>query len=339
VVTQQYSLLFPASATWFSFARDFLHLDFGLSPHVVPYGIQDFTTGLPPQPLWPGNPTREPARFKARRFLRPRFDQQLLARVRNVVVNDEIYISMHRAMQVTLGPDWSRAISIMNVFRGLEVYVIADQLFNICHEDGEELVWIRGQLGDELSSLSLSREYQRGTEFRRELEAEQEYRHLLTDLLLWKRPPVKYSVLDDRDVAQLAREWSINSRGRRLPTVVRKSITTAKIKDALLTICGSEDNFQGLTGLHWLYVRGRRDYKGSLDLSQQLGFLELLLEMTTADIDNNCQTCYPTPRGVRRSEEDVPFLLYRIDMLVLEIMSIQEAEKTAEKKCIEVITQ
>ena len=163
VATQQYSLLFPASATWFSFARDFLHLDFGLSPHVVPYGIQDFTNWIPHQPLWPGNPTRAPARFKARRFLRPRFDEQLLARVRNVVVNDEIYISMHRAMQATLAPDWSRAISIMNVFRGLEVYVIADQLFNICHEDGEELVWIRGQLGDELSSLSLSREYQWGT--------------------------------------------------------------------------------------------------------------------------------------------------------------------------------
>jgi hypothetical protein len=66
----------------------------------------------------------------------------------------------------------------------VKTFVLADQLFNMCHEDGEELVWLKGELGDEMSSVSQVGVDSYRAEIMRDLETEKEYRYLLTNLPL-----------------------------------------------------------------------------------------------------------------------------------------------------------
>jgi hypothetical protein len=54
----------------------------------------------------------------------------------------------------------------------------------MCHEDGEELVWLKGELGDEMSSVSQVGVDSYRAEIMRDLETEKEYRYLLTNLPL-----------------------------------------------------------------------------------------------------------------------------------------------------------
>ena len=318
VATTNYSLLFPESSTWFSSSADFLHLDFGRSLHGLPYSDNDFATWMAAAP---------PSRHKPHRYPRPKVDDELLTKVRNLAINLAVFMSgcpRGSGLDDMAHP----AISLTKAFPALEVLVIANQLFDICDEEGEELVWTRGQLGDETSSLSLLGKDMCGREIRGESETEKEHRRMMTDLLFWP-PSVKHNVFRDQDMDHLARAWDQQStydqlEGRQMPTVVRKSIITAKTKDALLRSCGSEDNFQAVTDLDWPYIAGRCDHKGSLDLSQQRRFLELVLASTRAIVANECEIC--RPHEVPWPEEDGPFWLYQIDQLVRKITRLQEAE-------------
>lgn len=65
---------------------------------------------------------------------------------------------------------------------------------------------------------------------------------------------------------------------RELPMLFSKSVTTAEVKNKLLKICGSEDNFRKLEGLDWEFVQGHHEYHGPLDLSQQIAYLNLVLD-------------------------------------------------------------
>ena len=69
---------------------------------------------------------------------------------------------------------------------------------------------------------------------------------------------------------------------RPLPTIIRKSITTAKIKKRLLGICGSKDNFEQLNGLDIDFAIGRHEYHGSLNSSQPITFIEMALERVSS---------------------------------------------------------
>ena len=302
IVKENYTLLFPVpstlfSSTWFSFSADFLYLDFGTGPHTLSYDPRHFTSSIP-DPWYMTGP-------KYSRYPRPKFNSELLKGVKNLA------ISMCSMTQLYA----NRIIDELAVlFTGVKVLILADQLFNTCHEYSEELVWLRGQLGDEINSIPQPN----ADKLWHESEIEEAYRHLLTKLPLW-RAPVNYTILEDENVTHFLQKWRRLTTGE-MPIVIRRSVVTTKTKDMLIDICGSEDNFQALAGLDFKYIQGEHTYSGSLDLYQQLSFLELMLARLSADFDTHCiQGCsiYECGDGV---EEDMPFLLHRIDMLVLEIM-------------------
>ena len=235
----------------------------------------------------------------SRRYPRPKFDPELAKKVENIVVSCPVGVSP---------AEKGRIDKLVVVFTGVKVLVLADQLFSTCHEYSEELVWLRGQLGDEMSSITQLNV----DKLWHESEIEKRYRHFLRDLPLWKEP-VGYMVLnmvEDKGMNLLFQNWLTI---REWPIVVRRSVVTANTKDVLIDICGSEDNFQALTGLDWKYVQGKHKYSGSLDRYQQLSFLELMLTTFSADLES--QGCSHD----RDAGQKITFLLDRIDMLVLEM--------------------
>jgi hypothetical protein len=87
VATEHYTLLFPASSTWFSFSADFLYLDFGRSLHVMHYYPRHFNSSRPSSPHHPGN-------RKSSRYLCPKFNSQLAMKVKNLALDDAPYMTM-----------------------------------------------------------------------------------------------------------------------------------------------------------------------------------------------------------------------------------------------------
>jgi hypothetical protein len=61
-------------------------------------------------------------------------------------------------------------------------------------------------------------------------------------------------------------------------------------------------------------------------------FLKLVLARRMAEIDRNCKFGCTATEWDHNFVDDIPFLLYRIEMLPLEIMRLQEAEQAVEKK-------
>lgn len=305
VTQDNYTLLFPTSSTWFSFTADFLYLDFGRwALHMLSYLPRDFTASIPEPDYVPHNSWRY-------RYPRPIFNEELAKKIKNLVLSPSFYSGSWR---------WDSALNeLVTIFTGVEVLILADHLYNGCCEGNEEFVWLRGQLGDEIGSRAQLEVDAHGTERWRELETEKRHRHLLIDLLHW-RGRFQHGSLDDNEVDDFLQAWERSTRSK-MPTVIRKSITTRRTKNRLLAICGSDDDFLALVGLDWGFVEGRHEYSGSLDLSQQLDYLELVIERVTTTCDLGCAD----EEGGDRFRDDVPFLLYRIDMLVLEIMRSLEA--------------
>lgn len=107
--------LVPASSTWFSFAIDFLYLDFGRSCHTLLYGPGTFTSSIvEPEYVCP----------KLFRYTRPSFDEELAKRVKNLVISAEF--------RAYLGGRDPTVNELVAVFTGVEVLVLADQLHNTC---------------------------------------------------------------------------------------------------------------------------------------------------------------------------------------------------------------
>ena len=239
------------------------------------------------------------------RYPRPKFNPELLKRVKNLVIT----------IGDRFAADNTTIAELVVVFTGVKVLVLADRLFSTCHEYSEELVWLRGELADEISSITqLNADT---SKLWHESEIEETCRHLLTNLPLW-RQRVNYIVLKDKDVYHDLQNW-IRLKIGEMPIVIRRSIVTTKTKDMLIDICGLEDNFHAFSGLDFEYIEGQHKYSGSLDLYQQLSFLELMLARLSADFDTHCiQGCSIDEMG-EGVEEDMLFLLHRIDMLVLEI--------------------
>lgn len=307
VATDHYALLFPASSTWFSFSEDFLYLDFGISRHVLHYCNRHFDGSIPRR-FNPRNP--------ACQYRYPKFDKHLLRKVKNLAF--DMVVPLPR-----------RVHELLAIFCGVEIVVLIDPLFSMCREYGDELVWLKGELGDEISSLSRIGADSYGTGQMDEFEVEKDYRDLLYRLMLWKTEGI-WGVFWYRDLDEIACFWEKSGIGRPMPRITRKIITTANLKDALLNICGSEDDYEAFVGLDWSFVQGDWDYCGPLDLFQQLSFLELALARKTAEMDLHCSCS--SDEWDANLDADIPFLLYRIDMLVLEIMHQQEPKQAVDKK-------
>lgn len=277
------------------------------------YEPRDFTVSIPDPPSIANEP-------RLSRYLRPRFDLELARKVKNLVIT----MSSKSALD-----------ELMAAFTRVEVLVIADQLYNSCYEDGEELVWLKGQLGDEMSSLTGPDEdgrslaqlglNPRNRASRQELKTEKQHMRMLGHLILWES--LSYRALDDDEKDDLLEEWESQTT-KKLPIIIRKSITTAKSKTKLLAICGSEDNFTALLDLDWKFVEGKT-YNSSLSLYQQLGYAELILERVTADIVNNCKLGCSNPERELPLKEHLPLLIYWRDRLVREIRRLQDANETA----------
>lgn len=325
VAMEEYFLLFPDSPLWFSSA-DFLHIDFAGLPHALPYDYRHFI---------PKMSINQPSRLLCLiRYAQARFDEKLLAKVKNLAVNEQ---------KIKPGDpefNWPTLVACLKfVFPGAELIVVADQLFNTCHEECEELEWTRGQIGDEMSSPSLPEEAMHGESWR-ESDIEREHRHLFTSLLLWTRPSFNYKVLKDRNMreGQIAEiqpaPWiDIHDRAKQ-PTIIRKSIITARTKRWLIRICGSEENFLVLADLDWQYVTGDQEYKGPLSLSQQLMYLQLMLARTKADIDDKGKAWKRDKANYGEPEKDVPILCNRIKTLVREIKRLRLEENGLNKDAI-----
>jgi len=132
---------------------------------------------------------------------------------------------------------------------------------------------------------------------------------------LW-RDWSQYRKSIDVNEQKLTKAWN-KYRGRQgaeIPKLVKKSVTTAKTKNGILDICGSEDKFQKLASLDWAFVKGDKAYNGVLSLSQQIAFLKLAVGQIASEIWCTLSRAMVIGEFVW----DVLVLAAKIDLLVLE---------------------
>lgn len=303
-----YTLLFPASSTWFSLSSDYLYLDFGQSPHTLQYHPRTFTSYLPE----PDEVAQDP---RLSRYKRPIFDEQLTQKVKNIALGD---------LALYPGPDVSRFLKeFIPVFSGVERIVLSDQLHSLCYEAGEDLVWLSCSLEDDsLWEYHDSREIQ-------DSERNKWHRHLLWKMQMWGGSLYARS---RRDVNAKEFLQLFNSDlSAPVPTVSRNGIVTRKFKNRLIDICGSEEDFGKLEGIDYRFVDGLFDYHseyhGPLDLSAQISILKLILEnMSTGCPRNQSDGCSITNFNTDLVD-CVPDLLATIDNLEFEKIRLAEAEE------------
>lgn len=283
--------------TWFDFERDFFYVDWGRQYHGVPYSPRHFTESFSDD-CW------------AEMYAHPEIEEDVARKVRNLVV----YNRAQFAFLMRRKEDW--LVRLLGVFTGVKVLVMADQSHDV-HESGEELVWLRGELGDELREVSESG-----------VIKEECYRLSLRNLLLW-RDGTQYGQCQYVDQRYFERDWYqyAVTESCEIPEIIMRSVTTSKLKNRLLSICGSEDNFRELEGLDWEFVMGEHGYDGDLDLSQQIAYLELVLERISTEVVSDDEGC--AVEGALL--QDIPFLVARIDKLLFEWemteLVISEAEQ------------
>ena len=185
---------------------------------------------------------------------------------------------------------------------------MADQFHSRDEDDArEELVWLTGQLCDQLKTEC-------GQKNNAESTKKEENRIDLTKLLLWK-DWTEYGPCYNFKLQNILHEWDNNSenhtRGRKIPTIVRKSIVAAKLKNKLLSICRSEQNMRMLGVLDWSFVTGQLVYEGELVISQQVAFLKLV--SARISVDEAMDTVGNEARGALIG--DIQLLQARIDAI------------------------
>lgn len=141
-------------------------------------------------------------------------------------------------------------LGILSIFTGVDTLVMANQLHDV-YEAGEELVWLQG-----------------------EAETKVEENLVVQDMILW-RDDTQYGFFPEVDLSVFETEWAKANGKVPMPKILRRSITTSRVKNILIQICGSEHEFWKVQTLDWGYVMGISTYKGTLDLSQQVMYLEL----------------------------------------------------------------
>lgn len=317
LVQESYTLLFPVSSTWFSFEKDFLYLDFNKSPHILDVLPRSFTESL-------HDPQHMPNHLELARYLPKKYDEILIKRVKKLVLGDvdEAFCGGRRHADIFRK-------KLLAVFTGVEVLAFVDRVAKFSYEAGEELVWLRGEIGEELvakSSLEITPTVWswRGQDF----DLEQGYRALWRDIQLWETRTHRYSF--EVPVEDIFIEGLEAATRQPTPVVVKKIITTANVKRRLLQICGSEDNLRALGGLNWNFVAGMDTYHGSLTYSQQILFLELVMDMISVVCHQVCKGKRECCKGYEimySLEEGVFELKAKIKELGFESLFVHEAEE------------
>lgn len=327
MVIENYTLLFPASFTWFCFDMDLLYPEFLASAHKLPFEPRHLTTSAPDQNdiftdphIWSCD-NRIPRRYhESVGFLPPQIDANLLKRVKNLVLarTGEHYYAYHR-------PGKEPPERVLDAFPNLELLVFADNTRATNHDVDQELCWLSGRLGEETRSpIDAWRETDSGW-----FLGETPY----LGWQLWDWPVNTWYVhraeeSQDPFVEKLAN--LIASSGRQLPLIVRKVLITVSLKNRLVEICGAEDKLRDLDGLDWGFVQGKHEYSGPLSLSQQINFLKLAEEKILLMCDRNCSWA---SRRVNELGEDLSprvelcMLLEKIEELDIESMAMQEGCK------------
>ena len=191
---------------WFCFSKDFLYLDWGNRVDAVVYTPWHLT--LPFLSFCPK------CRVLGREF--SKIDKILASQVRYLAINDSPEYATEEG-----GPSVSRFIAqdVLSLFPQVEVLVLADRLHDT-HESAEELIWLRGDLGNEI--VEDSRCMEQDTTF-------------LTESTLW-RDHKEYNLLDDIDLTTLGQELFDSNDQIAMPTIIKKSIITSRLKESLMGI-------------------------------------------------------------------------------------------------------
>lgn len=159
-------------------------------------------------------------------------------------------------------------VQTLVTFTGTKVLITADPLHVGCEND-EEGVWLRGELDNKI-------EGNKG--IIHESEEDRCLNARLRAMTVWIDRP-QWRCANGINEEYFQRSWQaiMANRGREIPTVIRKSITAANIKKQLIDICGSEDNLRQFPGRPSGSIRNGMRYHGSLDLEQEIAYLELVL--------------------------------------------------------------
>jgi hypothetical protein len=260
VVMKHYSRIFPYSSTWFSFAEDFLYLDWGWRYFSTPYSPAHFTPSYPQDPIsrWYGHPV---------------CDKKMASQVRNLVL-----CTRHRQFPARTSYERWLVTEVLSVFTGTKVLVMGNQ-FHGRFESREELVW----LGDEVSVELVEGRTQHPT------------RNIYTQWpfncsILWRDRGEYAKCLPLVDSYHM-KEWQQSINRHEMPKIFKKSITTAALKRSLLEICGADNIGWATMNLDWDFVTGIRWYEGGLSLSQQIAFLRLVLARIETNYSMDCQGC------------------------------------------------
>jgi len=280
VVKQNYECILSKTNTWFDFEHDFLYVDWGWS-YNVKYRPGHFTPSCEWDP-------------EAEEYAPPFIAEDVARKVKNLVTN---HLKHEHHLERWLVKD------VLGIFVNVELLVLADQLHN-SSESGEELVWLRGNLG-----LEVADDYQMA-----EAEAEQ-----LRNLIFWKNSS-RFKLCANFDKQKINDEWNryLPGRGPETMKIVKKIVTTAGVKKRLLDICVTENGLKGLKSLDWQFVTEDQPYRGDLALSQQIAYLKLAIDrFTDPKLKTYLQILGNRTRGVHHYE--IMALEKKINLLTAEL--------------------
>lgn len=313
IVRKHYSQIFKCvgtgtgrkKAVWVDFERDFLYLHFGQNCFSLPY--------------YPAYFLPRDKEISDHLGAAPEIDPEVTRCVKNLVVSATFDFQLF--MDNDDGLEAWLVKKVLGVFRSVKVLVLADQAHHL-HESGEELEWRRGALSDGAAALVTGDENGFQSELP-DIEGER-----LEQLLVW-RDGTDYGRFSQLDRGGFEEKWATyhGREDRKMPTVVRRNVTTSRIKNRLAAICGSEEHFLAAEGMDWNFVLGEHGYKGPLHISKQIEYLEIVEERMTMKRPLSTCTC-----GLEEPWQwDLRPLLARIEALYveweMEALVISEAEE------------
>lgn len=239
--------------------------------------------------------------YLADRYEHPRIDADIRKQVKNLAVFESPGID--RAGFRVAREEWV-VRDILRIFPAVDVLVFADQLHSRDEVD-KELVWLSGEIGEELDEKS---EGWSGN------ESIGEKRLRLRQSMLWGDYS-EYGACYPFNLSLIRSYWenhlAYRKEKRKMPKIASKSITSAALKKELLEICGSEENVREFDSMEWAFINRGDTYSGRLNLSQRIAFLKLALSRISTDEAVDCQGM--EVRGIMTG--DIPCLLARIDAL------------------------
>ena len=148
LVKQHYSLIFPRSSAWIDFSIEFLYLDWGYGSFRMTYSPEDFTSSWPEDCL-------------SNRYGHAEFNVDVVRQVKNLVIYENAWMATRfkasNGEWVEPSKEGWVVRDLLRIFPSVKVLVFADQLHSR-DEAEEELMWLSGELGEEVVEDYFSRQ-------------------------------------------------------------------------------------------------------------------------------------------------------------------------------------